>query len=266
MLQDTSHHGKSPSSRRLLLAFELVLGMTLLVSCVRVARTGALVWVLAVGLETAVILMLVLFRTSAYREAPIPPQTEDTRAAIQQEVVIEAKTEAVDTNILAEQANSSNVPDKDKAEGVTPHEPIQAPRALDTHEVHATDEGKVTSKHSQLDLDSLSARITETDDPIAELKLFVGDIRTRMAGGTHGHGRGKSSLSLTVDETPQHIVHPSGIERFAARVLTEAGLFEDDVELPPLKAVMLNRPGLFYLRIGSKSIPYLARLRVIKLE
>ena len=269
MLQDTSHHGKaSSSSRRLLLAFELLLGVTLLVSCVRVARTGALIWILTVGLEIAVILMLELFRTSAYREAPMSPREEDVQTAVQSEAAIETKAEvkADDTGTLAEQADSSVVPGEGKAGRVTPHEPIQAPKTLDTHDDHATDEGTMTSKHSQLDLDSLSARITETDDPIAELKLFVGDIRTRMAGGTPDHGKGKSSLSLTVDEAPQHIVHPSGIERFAARVLTEAGLFEDDVELPPLKAVMLNRSSLFYLRIGSKSIPYLARLRVIKLE
>ena len=270
MFQDTSHHGQS-SSRRLLLALELVLGVTLLVSCVRVARTGALVWILAVGLEVAVILMLVLFRTSAYREVPVrevsvPPQTMGARAAIQQEPVIEVKAKTVDASMLAEQPDSPDAADEDKAESVTPHEPIQAPKALDRHDAHAPDEGTMTSRHSQLDLDSLSERITETDDPIAELKLFVGDIRTRMAGGTHGHGRGKGSLSLTVDELPHHIVHPSGIERFAARVLTEAGLLEDDVELPPLKAVALNRSGLFYLRVGSKSIPYLARLRIIKLE
>ena len=270
MFQDTSHHGQS-SSRRLLLALELVLGVTLLVSCVRVVRTGALVWILAVGLEVAVILMLVLFRTSAYREVPVrevpvPPQTMGARAAIQQEPVIEVKAKTVDASMLAEQPDSPDAADEDKAESVTPHEPIQAPKALDRHDAHAPDEGTMTSRHSQLDLDSLSERITETDDPIAELRLFVGDIRTRMAGGTHGHGRGKGSLSLTVDELPHHIVHPSGIERFAARVLTEAGLLEDDVELPPLKAVALNRSGLFYLRVGSKSIPYLARLRIIKLE
>jgi len=94
MLQDTSHHGKaSSSSRRLLLAFELLLGVTLLVSCVRVARTGALIWILTVGLEIAVILMLELFRTSAYREAPMPPREEDVQTAVQSEAAIETKAE-----------------------------------------------------------------------------------------------------------------------------------------------------------------------------
>ena len=95
MLQDTSHHGKaSSSSRRLLLAFELLLGVTLLVSCIRVARTGALIWILTVGLEIAVILMLELFRTSAYREAPMPPREEDVQTAVQSEAIIETKAEA----------------------------------------------------------------------------------------------------------------------------------------------------------------------------
>ena len=129
MLQDTSHHGKaSSSSRRLLLAFELLLGVTLLVSCVRVARTGALIWILTVGLEIAVILMLELFRTSAYREAPIPPREEDVQTAVQAEAIIETKAEAKadDTDTLAEQADSSNVPDEGKAGRVTPHEPEAA--------------------------------------------------------------------------------------------------------------------------------------------
>ena len=129
MLQDTSHHGKaSSSSRRLLLAFELLLGVTLLVSCVRVARTGALIWILTVGLEIAVILMLELFRTSAYREAPMPPREEDVQTAVQSEAAIETKAEvkADDTGTLAEQADSSVVPGEGKAGRVTPHEPIQA--------------------------------------------------------------------------------------------------------------------------------------------
>ena len=76
------------------------------------ARTGALIWILTVGLEVAVILMLELFRTSAYREAPMPPREEDVQTAVQSEAAIETKAEvkADDTGTLAEQADSSVVP------------------------------------------------------------------------------------------------------------------------------------------------------------
>ena len=59
--------------------------------------------------------------------------------------------------------------------------------------------------HSRLDLEALSSRIVGVPDPITELKLFVGDIRTREAEGTDPA--------------------PSPFERFAARILCEAGLF-----------------------------------------
>lgn len=98
---------------------------------------------------------------------------------------------------------------------------------------------------STLDLEALSARIVGNLDPIAELKLFVGDIRTREAEGTYP---------------------PSSFERFAARLLCEAGLFKDDVELPVLRIVRPSASGMFYLRIHTPKIPYLAKVRVFAIE
>lgn len=98
---------------------------------------------------------------------------------------------------------------------------------------------------STLDMASLSRRIVGVMDPIAELKLFVGDIRTREAEGTD---------------------LPSPFEQYAARLLAEAGLFKTDVKLPHLRIVRPPASGMFYLRIHDRKLPYLAKIRVLALE
>lgn len=101
---------------------------------------------------------------------------------------------------------------------------------------------------SQFDLADLENRLEGSSDPIAELKLLVGDIRTRQAS------RGEGGILL-----------PSGLEDFAARMLEEAGLFSTDVDLPAFQVVVPRRSGMFYLRWNG-SIAYLARLRLIRIE
>lgn len=98
---------------------------------------------------------------------------------------------------------------------------------------------------STLDLDALSKRIVGVTDPIAELKLLVGDIRTREAEGED---------------------YPSPFERFAARMLVEAGLFSDDVKLPRIRIVRPQASGMFYLRITDQQLPYLAKVRILAIE
>lgn len=98
---------------------------------------------------------------------------------------------------------------------------------------------------STLDLTALSRRIVGVMDPIAELKLFVGDIRTREAEGTD---------------------MPSPFEQYAARLLVEAGLFKSDVKLPHLRIVRPPASHMFYLRIHDRKLPYLAKIRVLSLE
>ncbi len=99
---------------------------------------------------------------------------------------------------------------------------------------------------STLDLASLSDRIVGASDPIAELKLFVGITRTREAEG------GEDA--------------PSPFERFAARMLVEAGLLKNDVKLPRMRIVRPPASGMFYLRIIDQQLPYLAKVRVLALE
>lgn len=98
-----------------------------------------------------------------------------------------------------------------------------------------------------LDLGALSERLVKSADPVAELKLFVSDIRERVG-------------AEEVD------VAPSPFERYAERLLVEAGLFRDDVELPSLRIVRPPASGMFYLRIADRQLPYLAKVRVLAIE
>ena len=135
---------------------------------------------------------------------------------------------------------------------VVPAEPEDVPDANTQPEVDITpsvtdlDEWDLgVNPPSTLDLTALSDRIVGVVDPIAELKLFVGDIRTREAEG----------------EDP-----PSPFERYASRLLIEAGLFKDDVKLPRIRIVRPPASGMFYLRITDQRLPYLAKVRVLSLE
>lgn len=125
----------------------------------------------------------------------------------------------------------------------------EMPRApKDPGEASLASTERQTPAHSQFDLADLEGRLKGSADPIAELKLLVGDIRTRQAA----KGEGGTLL-------------PSGLEVFAARALEEAGLFSTDVDLPTFQVVVPRRSGMFYLR-WSGSIAYLARLRLIRIE
>lgn len=107
---------------------------------------------------------------------------------------------------------------------------------------------------SVLDFDALMTKLVSTADPVAELRLFVGDVRARGRAATHDEA--------TRDSRPM----PSGAELYASRVLEEAGLFSNDVDLPSMRCVRLSTSGMPYLRVTQRELPYLARLRVLKLE
>lgn len=129
------------------------------------------------------------------------------------------------------------------AELVLPVVPEPAPVELLVPE---TPEQLSAPATSTLDFAALSEALVSSDAPLAELKRFVGDIRTREAE----------------EATPA----PCGLERYAARMLEEAGLFATDVELPPLSVVRPHASHMVYLRCLDQRIPYLAKLRVIRLE
>lgn len=134
---------------------------------------------------------------------------------------------------------------------------------------------------SQLDYDAVSERIVQSPDPLAELKLLVGDIRTRMAQ-TDGEDAAReldaarlpgdaplvpatrdSGGAATPDAT---ILSPSPVERFVARMLVEAGLFSTDTELPRMSVVRSPHSQMLFVRVEQRELSYLARLRVLKIE
>ncbi len=100
---------------------------------------------------------------------------------------------------------------------------------------------------SLLDFAALSERLVSSQEPIDELKRFVRDIRRRERSGSK--------------QLP-----PSELERYAARLLDEAGLFAKDVELPRIAIVRPKPSHMLYLRTSEPRIPYLAKLRIIRIE
>ena len=131
----------------------------------------------------------------------------------------------------------------------TPSEPpatsnVEAPEPAESVPQPSQPEPATTST---LDFAALSTALVESDDPLDELKRFVGDIRTREAD-------------------PKAEASPCGLERYAARQLTEAGLFASDVELPRIDVIRPHASHMVYLRCLDPRIPYLAKLRLIRLE
>lgn len=61
---------------------------------------------------------------------------------------------------------------------------------------------------------------------------------------------------------------PCPFERFFARRLEEAGLFDDkgDEALPPVRVVMPRHSGLFYVRPDTRELTYAAYLRMLRIE
>ena len=175
----------------------------------------------------------------AQHEQPQPAVV--TRESSHTPAVQEAPRPAVQPYLSPEEATLAATPDTAVAQATPPAlqpEPESEPASP----------APTKPAVSHLDFSELSHQLTSADNPIAELKRFVGDIRTREAGDNP-------------DVTP-----PSDLERYAARMLEEAGLFANDVTLPELTVVRPRPSRMVYLRCLDPSLPYLAKVRIIKLE
>lgn len=169
-------------------------------------------------------------------ESPIVfdlPETTDAVPAQTEE--LPADTESTTTEL-----SPSTAPVDDVDTAVIPSIPALVSSDLS---IHAT--------HSVLDFHALSHELTQSSDPIDVLKRFVGDIRTREAQSA---------------EHEPDVLAPCGLERYATRMLEEAGLFASDIKLPELAAVRPRASRMVYLRCSDESIPYLAKLRIIQIE
>ena len=105
---------------------------------------------------------------------------------------------------------------------------------------------------SVLDVEELSRSLVGSPDPMALLAGLVVDVRSRVDAS--GPERDGATLP------------PSPLEVHLASRLVEAGLLETDVELPSLHVVRPRTSGLFYLRVDESELPYLAKLRVLRIE
>lgn len=101
-----------------------------------------------------------------------------------------------------------------------------------------------------LDLEALSRSLVGAPDPVGTLRALVADVRRHAAAA---EGDGSSGA-------------PSAFELYLAERLGEAGIERDDVALPMVSVVRPRTSGLFYLRVMDESLPWLARLRVLRTE
>ena len=105
---------------------------------------------------------------------------------------------------------------------------------------------------SVLDVERLSESLVGSPDPMALLSGLVVDVRARI---------GAAALDGSSPALP-----PSALEVHLATRLVESGLLETDVDLPALHVVRPRNSGLFYLRVDEPQTPYLAKLRVLRIE
>lgn len=174
------------------------------------------------------------------------PQTNDSSTASPAAIKVDQAAPSVPS--IDELLQPGPSQDSASIEVLAPEPAAQTPIPATPNEPDSPQKESTALAPSKLDFSELSHRLTSSNAPIAELKRFVGNIRTREA---------HEDDDATV---------PSKLERYAARMLEEAGLFSKDVELPQLTVVRPRSSGMVYLRSQEPSMPYLAKLRIIKLE
>lgn len=184
---------------------------------------GALVGVLAASVVSLVHLV---------RHASAPPQEEAVPGVAQGEVA------ATSLSVRRQDAEPALAPTSVDADG-----PVEAPAERALPEPPGSGRGTPRT----LDLAALSDTLVGTADPIGELRLFVGDIRTREA-----------------DEEGDE--RPSPFERYAARLISEAGLFDKGADFPGVRIVRPPSSTMFYLRYQEKDLPFDTRMRLLSLE
>lgn len=101
---------------------------------------------------------------------------------------------------------------------------------------------------SHLDLDAFSRRLATSSDPVRALRAFVADVRSRTESAEAG-------------------LAPSALETYLAERLDEADLAgADGVSLPSFRVVRPTTSGLFYLRMDDEEVPWLAKLKLLRVE
>lgn len=245
------HNTPSPSFLRsaLIALAEVALVSLALGMAVGFGMTSLVVVLAGAFVGIAAISVLYLHRHAVSEQAPLdePPTPvteplEDEQAPVVttiEEPIAQSEPETIEASLSLPERSMSPEPEVVVAPPTTTEIDI-TPSVTDLDE---WDLGE--NPPSTLDFEGLSKRIVGVSDPIAELKLFVGDIRTREAEKTDP---------------------PSPFEQYAARLLVEAGLLKTDLKLPHIYIVRPPASHMFYLRIRDRQLPYLAKVRILALE
>ena len=122
---------------------------------------------------------------------------------------------------------------------------------------------------------------------MAELKLIVREIthreqaweglghwsggyakaeRMRLSAAVLGKSTDTAASEKREEPDPDELPIPSGIELFLAHQLRDAGLFDEDVELPRMHIVRPHASGMLYLRVEQGQTSYGAMLAVLRIE
>ena len=113
-------------------------------------------------------------------------------------------------------------------------------------------------RSSRLDLEKLSHDLSSSHDPARVLRDFVSDVRHRSAA---------ADAELVTRMPGRRDPAPSAFETYLAERLQEAGVLEEDgVYLPSLRVVRPRSSGLFYLRVEEPEIPWLSKVKVLRVE
>ena len=228
--------------------------LALLAGCLGAAVAGGSPAAGVGAVVAAVLLTAVDLRPSltheheASQDISLPePDVRQARPASQDPKDVASGHEAPSPTASHELAPQETQPAHDAVEALSPEATDQQPETDAAPNPAKKVPRKPKRAPSRLDFSALSHALTSSNDPIAELKRFVGDIRTREAEQTG----------------PKH---PCELERYAARMLEEAGLFASDVALPALTVTRPRASRMVYLRCDDEQLPYLAKLRIIRLE
>lgn len=120
---------------------------------------------------------------------------------------------------------------------------------------------------SVLDLDALCRRLMSTGDPLGALRDFMRDVRERVRA-TEGPAAGGGAMggAASPEASSTSTLPPSAFELYLATRLAEAGLGEDDVALPAVRAIRTRNADLIYLRVDDTELSWPAKVRLLRVE
>ena len=141
------------------------------------------------------------------------------------------------------------------AEATPDESDVVEPPEAEVAEPEPTPQEKAPTKATRvgLDMDMLARVLFLSPEPVEVLRLAVRDIKTR-----------KTNSSLApICGIP---MRPTGAELYLMRMLTEAGVLDEDLDSVKARIVRLSTSGLFYVRVQDERLPYPSLLKLLRIE